>query len=193
MNRVEIQDTDDDQLFFTQAYLDKEFRETNNIQLDHLSDIIQNMNGASESLEIKTVENKDAGVEQYFLKNGDTNTEPLLVHGNGPSKLNLNYISNYLPNGVWNSQDGCVSCKSGQINLDNVKESQWPLVYIAVFIELNTPFLDGFFQKIHRLSYPKNKIHFFVHNSVSEHQYEKELRILIRCLFPDEVSFKSSQ
>lgn len=45
LNKVNIDDSADDQLYFTQAYLDKEFRENNKIQLDHLSEIFQNMNG----------------------------------------------------------------------------------------------------------------------------------------------------
>lgn len=45
LNKVNIEDSADDQLYFTQAYLDKEFRENNKIQLDHLSQIFQNMNG----------------------------------------------------------------------------------------------------------------------------------------------------
>ncbi|CAG9771227.1 unnamed protein product [Ceutorhynchus assimilis] len=109
LNRVEIADNGDDQLFFTEAYLDQEFRNKTGLKLDHLSEIFQNMHGVTESLEIKTLENKDAGPELYFLKNSDTGTEPLIIHGNGLSKLNLNYLSNYLPNGVWNSQDGCTS------------------------------------------------------------------------------------
>lgn len=41
-----IKNTDDDQLFFTRAYLDKEVREKLNIKLDHMSDIFQNLHGA---------------------------------------------------------------------------------------------------------------------------------------------------
>lgn len=119
-----------------------------------------------ENIEIKTVENKE-GPETYYLKNAETGTEPLIVHGNGPSKLNLNYLSNYLPNGVWNSVDGCIACKKGQINLDTIKKDQWPTVYLALFIELNTPFIEGFFKKIYKLDYPKEKIHLFIHNAVS--------------------------
>ncbi|ENN77266.1 hypothetical protein YQE_06094, partial [Dendroctonus ponderosae] len=169
LNKAEIENTADDQLYFTEAYLDKNFREANGIQLDHLSNIFQNMFGVSESLVIKTVENKDAGAEKFYLKNSETNTEPLIIHGNGLSKLNLNYLSNYLPDGVWNSVDGCVACKSGQISLDAVKPDRWPTVYLSVFVQMNTPFLEAFFQKIHKLEYPKNKIHLFVYNTIKYH------------------------
>ncbi|XP_066261630.1 procollagen-lysine,2-oxoglutarate 5-dioxygenase [Euwallacea similis] len=169
LSKVHIEDSADDQLYFTQVYLDKEFREKNKIQLDHLSEIFQNMNGQTDILEIKTVENKDAGVETYYLKNTETGTEPLMVHGNGPSKLYLNYLTNYLPNGVWNSMEGCIACKKGQMNLDTIKKDQWPIVYLGLFIEQNTPFIEGFFTKIYKMEYPKEKIHLFVHNAVKFH------------------------
>ncbi|XP_050309615.1 procollagen-lysine,2-oxoglutarate 5-dioxygenase isoform X2 [Anthonomus grandis grandis] len=168
LNRAEIKDTEDDQLFFTKAYLDKDFRESNKIQLDHLSEIIHNLHGASDILEIKTVEHKE-GPETYYLKNRETGTEPLIVHGNGRSKVTLNYLSNYLPNGVWNSIDGCVSCKKGQLDLEKIKRDEWPTVLLALFVEMNTPFLEGFFKKIHQLEYPKNRIHLFVHNAMKYH------------------------
>lgn len=41
-----IKNTEDDQLYFTRAYLDKEVREKLKIKLDHVSDIFQNLNGA---------------------------------------------------------------------------------------------------------------------------------------------------
>lgn len=42
-----IKDTEDDQLFFTEAYLDVELREKLQMQLDHTSEIFQNLNGAA--------------------------------------------------------------------------------------------------------------------------------------------------
>lgn len=41
-----IKNTDDDQLFYTHAYLDEKLREKLKIQLDHTSSIFQNLNGA---------------------------------------------------------------------------------------------------------------------------------------------------
>lgn len=46
LNRAEIEDTGDDQLYYTQAFLDREFREQNKIQLDHTSNIFQNIFGS---------------------------------------------------------------------------------------------------------------------------------------------------
>lgn len=42
----DIANTDDDQLFFTRAYLDESVRTELNLKLDHLSDIFQNLHGA---------------------------------------------------------------------------------------------------------------------------------------------------
>lgn len=96
-----------------------------------------------------------------------SHTEPAILHGNGPSKITLNYLSNYIPN-VWNSVDGCIKCKQNHINLNNTPASELPLVFIAVFIEINTPFLEEQLKKIQALEYPKDRIHLFVHNSVSK-------------------------
>ncbi len=43
----EIDDKDDDQLYYTKLFLDKDFREEHQIKLDHKSEIFQNLNGAS--------------------------------------------------------------------------------------------------------------------------------------------------
>lgn len=78
----------------------------------------------------------------------------------------MNYLSNYVPN-VWNFVDGCLKCKDGHIDLEHKAPEKMPLVYIALFIELNTPFLEEGLQKIQALEYPKEKIHLFIHNNVS--------------------------
>ena len=46
LDRVPIKNTEDDQLFFTEAYLDENLRKKLNIKLDHNSEIFQNLNGA---------------------------------------------------------------------------------------------------------------------------------------------------
>lgn len=44
--KTPIKNTDDDQLFYTRAYLDKNIREKLKIKLDHRSEIFQNLHGA---------------------------------------------------------------------------------------------------------------------------------------------------
>lgn len=46
LNYKPLKDTDDDQLFFTEAYLDENLRKKLEIKLDHTSEIFQNLNGA---------------------------------------------------------------------------------------------------------------------------------------------------
>lgn len=46
LNYEDIKDSDDDQLFFSKAYLDEEFRNKLNFKLDHNSELFQNLNGA---------------------------------------------------------------------------------------------------------------------------------------------------
>lgn len=40
-----VKDTEDDQLFYTNAYLNKDLREKNGIKLDHKSNLFQNLHG----------------------------------------------------------------------------------------------------------------------------------------------------
>ena len=47
-----ISNTEDDQLFYTHAFIDPEFREANKISLDNEAKIFQNLNGASEEMQM---------------------------------------------------------------------------------------------------------------------------------------------
>ncbi|KAJ8912131.1 hypothetical protein NQ315_013220 [Exocentrus adspersus] len=166
LERETVEDTDDDQLFFTKAYLNEEFRNSIQLKLDHKSEIFQNINGAATELEIYTTESKEGGPEVYTIKNVVTHTEPLILHGNGPSKLTMNYLSNYVPK-MWNSVEGCIKCKQNNVNLSDISVAEFPSVLLAIFIELNTPFLEEQLEKLHMLEYPKNRMHLFIHNAVS--------------------------
>lgn len=41
-----------------------------------------------------------------------------------------------------------------------------PLVYVAVFIEHATPFMEEFLQRLSTLKYPTTRIRLFIHNNV---------------------------
>lgn len=99
------------------------------------------------------------------MRNVLYHTDPLLLHGNGPSKLYLNYLGNYLANN-WNSVEGCVRCKEGQFDLTKKRTNEMPLVFLAVFIETNTPFLEEQLNKVYSQEYPKKRIDLFIHNAV---------------------------
>lgn len=45
LESAKIKDTEDDQLFYTNAFLDKKLRDENQIKLDHKSVLFQNLNG----------------------------------------------------------------------------------------------------------------------------------------------------
>ncbi|XP_015835811.1 procollagen-lysine,2-oxoglutarate 5-dioxygenase isoform X2 [Tribolium castaneum] len=162
-----IEDTDDDQLFFTKAYLDEDLRKKVGFKLDHKSEIFQNLNGAVSEVELFEVKAKE-GPEEYKIQNVLYHTVPLILHGNGPSKLSLNYLGNYLANS-WNSVEGCVRCKEGQFDLKNKRANEMSLVLLAIFVEFNTPFLEEMLSKVYSQEYPKHRIDLFIHNAMKFH------------------------
>ncbi|XP_033224283.1 procollagen-lysine,2-oxoglutarate 5-dioxygenase isoform X1 [Belonocnema kinseyi] len=159
----EIEDSDDDQLFFTHIYLDPELREKHKIKLDHKSEIFQNLYGAVADVELRFKGN-DA-----YLQNTAYNTVPLVVHGNGISKIVLNYLGNYLAQ-AWSPEEGCLNCWDDAIELPKNKPENYPVILIAIFIEKPMPFLEEFFEKIYTQTYPKSKLHLFIHNHVPYHK-----------------------
>ena len=77
----------------------------------------------------------------------------------------LNGLTNYVPK-VWSEEGGCLICKEWQRTLPT-EESQMPLVVVALFIEMPTPFLQDMLERVYQLNYPKSRIHLWVHNGVS--------------------------
>ncbi|XP_072758610.1 procollagen-lysine,2-oxoglutarate 5-dioxygenase isoform X2 [Anoplolepis gracilipes] len=163
LNKALINDEDDDQLFYTTIYLQEDLRMQHKIKLDHKSEIFQNLNGA-----VADVELRFKGEEAY-LQNIVYNTVPLILHGNGPNKLVLNSLGNYLAR-AWTSNEGCLSCWDQTIELNKTKPETYPVILIAIFIEHPTPFLEEFFQAIYRQAYPKSRLHLFIHNNVAYHE-----------------------
>lgn len=159
----EIKNSDDDQLFYTRIYLDKTMRERHSIKLDHKSEIFQNLNGATADLDLRF-----KGKEAY-LQNTAYNTVPLIIHGNGGSKTVLNTLGSYLGHS-WNPEDSCVSCWDNMVELDDNQKEKWPKVLLAFFVEIDTPFLEEFMQKILDLEYSKSRIDLFLHNAAPHHE-----------------------
>ncbi|XP_043260024.1 procollagen-lysine,2-oxoglutarate 5-dioxygenase isoform X1 [Colletes gigas] len=158
-----IKNADDDQLFYTNAYLNKKLREQHQIKLDHKSEIFHNLYAAVADVELKFEGRKTS------LQNTVYNTQPLVLHGNGNSKLSLNSLSNYLAQ-AWNTEDGCLECWEGTIELNKTQPETYPTILVAIFIEQPTPFLEEFLTKIYRQIYPKSKLHLFLHNTVEYHE-----------------------
>ncbi|XP_066455443.1 procollagen-lysine,2-oxoglutarate 5-dioxygenase 2 isoform X1 [Eleutherodactylus coqui] len=156
-----LEDNDDDQLFYTKIYIDQLQRERINITLDHKSRIFQNLNGAVDEV-VLHLENGKARAQ-----NTQYDTLPVLIHGNGPTKIQLNYFGNYIPN-IWTPETGCGTCDMDTIDLSALED--YPRVTIGVFIEQPTPFLPEFFTRLLALDYPKEKLSLFIHNSEVYHE-----------------------
>lgn len=158
-----VANTDDDQLYYTNIFLDPELREKWKIKLDTRAEIFQNLNGALGELTLKF-----KGSTSYIY-NVISGTTPVVFHGNGPVKVEFNRMANYLSDG-WTTNAGCQSCKDDVINLKQFMEDDFPTVMIGVFVEKKTPFITEFFQKVASLNYPKQKIDLLLHNSLELHK-----------------------
>ncbi|XP_068027492.1 procollagen-lysine,2-oxoglutarate 5-dioxygenase 1 [Anomalospiza imberbis] len=159
------QDDDSDQLFYTNIFLDPEKRESINISLDHRSRIFQNLNGALDEIVLK-FENSRVRARNLLY-----DTLPVVIHGNGPTKLQLNYLGNYIPQ-IWTFETGCTVCDEGLRSLVGFKDEALPMILIGIFIEQPTPFLSQFFLRLRNLHYPKQRIQLFIHNHEEHHLME---------------------
>uniref|UniRef100_A0A671SJT1 Procollagen-lysine,2-oxoglutarate 5-dioxygenase 3-like n=1 Tax=Sinocyclocheilus anshuiensis TaxID=1608454 RepID=A0A671SJT1_9TELE len=168
-------DDDDDQLFYTRIYLDKE---KFSITLDHKSHIFQNLNGAMEEVVLKFEKSR------VRARNVAYDTLPVVIHGNGPTKLQLNYLGNYVPT-AWTYEHGCGICDDDLLDLNGLSDEEMPLVHIAVFIEQPTPFLEEFLERLATLNYPHTRLRLFIHNNVVYHeQHVERFWTRHRSLFP---------
>ncbi|XP_064610381.1 procollagen-lysine,2-oxoglutarate 5-dioxygenase 1-like isoform X2 [Liolophura sinensis] len=159
-----IKNRDDDQLYYTKIYLDPELRKKWSIRLDNRGEIFQNLNGALDEIVVKFKE------PNSYLYNIKTGTTPIVVHGNGPIKVEFNRMAAYLTEG-WTPTGGCKLCKEDTISLEGLKEEDFPTVMMGIFIERPTPFITEFFWNIGNLTYPKQKIDIIIHNA---HEYHRK-------------------
>lgn len=160
-----IENTDDDQLFYTKIYLNPAHRKTYRMKLDSRAELFQNLNGEAENIELKF-----EGEVPYVL-NLVYNSRPLVIHGNGPSKLLLATLGNYLADS-YQPSTGCLECWDNVLELANLVEV--PRIVMAIFIEKPTPFMDEFWSKVESLVYDKDSIDLYIHNAVEFHQAEVE-------------------
>lgn len=104
-----------------------------------------------------------------YIQNTAYSTVPLIVHGNGRSKLVLNSLGNYVSR-AWSPEEGCLNCWDNAIELPDEKPHTYPRLLIAIFIEKPMPFVEEFFDGIQKQTYPKSKLHLFIHNAVPHHE-----------------------
>lgn len=158
--KIPLKDSDDDQLYLTKIYLDPVLRAKLKIKLDHKSEIFQNLNGALNQVKLQFGEDGEA-----YVYNTAFHTRPVVIHGNGPSKLALNNFGNYLASAFVGTE-----CKICQENKLKLVDDDLPIVYLALFIEQPTPFVREFFEDIYKLDYPRGNMHLFVYNGVPFHK-----------------------
>ncbi|XP_053908692.1 multifunctional procollagen lysine hydroxylase and glycosyltransferase LH3-like [Cuculus canorus] len=162
VERWRFRDDDDDQLFYTRLYLDPQLREELGMALDHHSRIFQNLNGAIDEVVLKFEPGR------VRVRNVAYDSLPVIIHGNGPTKLHLNYLGNYVPGG-WN-EGGCDDCDVDLRPLDGVPDEELPWVLVGVFVEQPTPFLSRFLQRLLTLRYPRARLGLFLHNREVIHE-----------------------
>uniref|UniRef100_A0A3Q2QZV8 Procollagen-lysine, 2-oxoglutarate 5-dioxygenase 1a n=1 Tax=Fundulus heteroclitus TaxID=8078 RepID=A0A3Q2QZV8_FUNHE len=158
-------DSDSDQLFFTKIYIDPAKRITLNITLDSKCRLFQNLHGALDEVVLKF---EDGRVR---ARNVQYDTLPVVLHGNGPTKLQMNYLGNYIPNS-WTFETGCTICHENLHPLSSLKESEYPLVMIGIFIQQPTPFVTVFFERLLKLQYPQNRLKIFIYNHEPHHEHQ---------------------
>ncbi|XP_060793871.1 multifunctional procollagen lysine hydroxylase and glycosyltransferase LH3 isoform X2 [Neoarius graeffei] len=172
-------DNDDDQLYYTRIYLDKEQRMKFNMTLDHKSRIFQNLNGAIEEVVLKFEKSR------VRARNVAYDTLPVVIHGNGPTKLQLNYLGNYVPT-AWTYERGCGVCDDDLLYFNDTPDEEMPQVLIAVFIEQPTPFIEEFLERLTTFNYPYTRLRLFIHNNVVYHeQHVQRFWKEHRFLFPN--------
>ncbi|XP_061128081.1 procollagen-lysine,2-oxoglutarate 5-dioxygenase 1 isoform X1 [Syngnathus typhle] len=159
------EDNDSDQLFFTKIYINPEKRESVNITLDSTCRLFQNLHGALDEVVLKFEDRRVRARNLLY------DTLPVIIHGNGPTKLQLNYLGNYIPN-AWTFEMGCTVCRDDLLPLENLKENEYPLVMMGIFIQQPTPFLSVFFERLVKLQYPKNRLKLFIFNKEPHHERE---------------------
>lgn len=157
------EDNDSDQLFFTKIYIDPAKKKSINMTVDSKCRLFQNLHGALDEVVLKF---EDGRVR---ARNVLYDTLPVIVHGNGPTKLQISYLGNYIPN-TWTFETGCTVCQEDLRPLTALKESEYPLVVIGIFIQQPTPFVSVFFERLLKLQYPKDRLKLFIYNKEPHHE-----------------------
>uniref|UniRef100_A0A672ZI95 Procollagen-lysine,2-oxoglutarate 5-dioxygenase 1 n=1 Tax=Sphaeramia orbicularis TaxID=375764 RepID=A0A672ZI95_9TELE len=150
------EDHDSDQLYFTKIYINPEKRKSINITVDSKCRLFQNLHGALDEVVLKFEEGR------VRARNVLYDTLPVVIHGNGPTKLQVNYLGNYIPNS-WTFETGCTVCHEDLVNF-NVR------LMVGIFIQQPTPFVSVFFERLLKLKYPKNRLQLFIYNQEVHHE-----------------------
>uniref|UniRef100_A0A8U8B1C4 PLOD1-3-like GT domain-containing protein n=1 Tax=Geospiza parvula TaxID=87175 RepID=A0A8U8B1C4_GEOPR len=151
VERWRFRDDDDDQLFYTQLYLNRELR--------LIFGVPELIFGVPSPDEVR-IRFEPGGNR---VRNELSGSWPVVIHGNGPTKVALNSLGNYVPLG-W-SPRGCGDCERDLRPLGGTPALPW--VLIGVFVAEPTPFLPQFLRRLRGLRYPRERMGLFLHNAVS--------------------------
>uniref|UniRef100_A0A4W4E098 Procollagen-lysine,2-oxoglutarate 5-dioxygenase 1 n=1 Tax=Electrophorus electricus TaxID=8005 RepID=A0A4W4E098_ELEEL len=157
-------DDDSDQLYYTKLYIDPEKR----VSVLHAPYVLPMLSKGKAFwclLHEVVLKFEDGRVR---ARNVMYDTLPVIVHGNGPTKLQINYLGNYIPK-VWTFETGCTVCNEDLRPLSGLKESEYPPVVMGIFIQQPTPFVTVFFERLLQLRYPKSRLSLFIYNQEPHH------------------------
>ncbi|KAI7697685.1 Multifunctional procollagen lysine hydroxylase and glycosyltransferase LH3 [Sarcoptes scabiei] len=199
VNADRIRNDDDDQLYYTRLYLDPKYRDQLRIKLDTNSLLFQNLNGEIQDVELRftqaqTIDRKNADA---FLFNKAFQSDPIIVHGNGASKIPLNSLGNYLAKS-WHPAIGCISCDESTFSLESIDVTSWPHVLLALTILKPTPFFAEFLEYLTEIDYPKERITLFIQSRTDYHSTQIEdfmddFKLIYRDVIQGEHSPKSEE
>jgi hypothetical protein len=157
----EVDITYDDQLFYTEKFLDIQQKDLEFIKLDYNQDIFQTLNQS-----ITDVEQNDSG---RFI-NLVHKTKPCVVHANGPSwvKKYLKEKSMYMF-GEYDGSMGSINQISKTFLPTNKK------IYIGLFLQHKVSDINQVFDQIRYLTYPKKNIqlHLIYNNDSDQYKIGK--------------------
>ena len=156
INKVEVGNDYDDQLYYTERFFDS-LEGDKNIILDHQQDLFQTLGNAVES--VKVVDGK--------VYNHETNSYPMVIHGNGGSyvkeTLNQMYVELFGEQQV----DSQITFKKSNYDFDKD-------VTIVLFLDEKVNDINQAFDHVRFLSYPKEKTSLIISYRDDEHTYKVE-------------------
>ena len=161
-----VKDNDDDQLFFTKKYL-----EGANIILDHKCELFQAINGAYD----------DITFHKNRVYNKYTDSYPIFLHGNGPAKIFLNNLENYIdPHGL-----GVPTNYYNNNIVPILDDSSVPKVFIALYIDSSkTDQCKIFLSSVFSIRYQNRVIYIY------DSSYNEEIKQLVetfQCVYTSDT------
>jgi len=160
INKVEVQNDYDDQLYYTERFFES-LGDKKNIILDYTQEIFQTLGDATDDVEVD---------DQGILNNKVTKTTPSVVHGNGGS-----YVKNFL-NEIGVMMFGQFSQGYGsKQSMDKKEYDDTKVVNIGLFLDEEIGDINQAFDHIRFLEYPKENINLWVYYTNKKHSYKVDL------------------